>query len=110
MQRARLIAVLLVVGATIAVAVWWMRRDEVVPELAPVSEQERAIRGAVLHRVSAETVQEVLRIEAQEKQVAETVWAKEMLAQECGRVFERLWDDDPRLSNFWWKERLLLLA
>lgn len=30
--------------------------------------------------------------EAKERKVDETVWAKEMLAQECGRTFEALWD------------------
>ena len=31
-------------------------------------------------------------LEAGETQIAETVWAKELLAEDCGRVFEQLWD------------------
>lgn len=31
-------------------------------------------------------------LEARERQVSETVWAREILAQECGQVFETLWD------------------
>ncbi|MGZ8940666.1 MAG: FG-GAP repeat domain-containing protein, partial [Limisphaerales bacterium] len=98
MQRARLIAVLLVVAATIAAGFWWLRRAEV--ELPPVeTEQHGAVRRAVLHNVSSELVNEVLRIEAEERRVAETVWAKEMLAQECGRTIERLWDETNAATN-----------
>lgn len=32
------------------------------------------------------------RLEAREKEADKNVWAKEMLAQSCGRVFETLWD------------------
>ena len=31
-------------------------------------------------------------LEAHEQQVADTVWAKELLAEQCGQVFERWWD------------------
>jgi enediyne biosynthesis protein E4 len=31
-------------------------------------------------------------VQAREDKVDQTIWAKEMLAQECGRVFESLWD------------------
>ncbi|MGZ8921206.1 MAG: hypothetical protein ACXW3L_09500, partial [Limisphaerales bacterium] len=93
-----MIAVLLVVAATIAAGFWWLRRAEV--ELPPVeTEQHGAVRRAVLHNVSSELVNEVLRIEAEERRVAETVWAKEMLAQECGRTIERLWDETNAATN-----------
>ncbi|MGZ8901580.1 MAG: CRTAC1 family protein, partial [Limisphaerales bacterium] len=87
-----------VVAATIAAGFWWLRRAEV--ELPPVeTEQHGAVRRAVLHNVSSELVNEVLRIEAEERRVAETVWAKEMLAQECGRTIERLWDETNAATN-----------
>ena len=31
-------------------------------------------------------------LEAHEQQVADTVWANELLAEQCGQVFERWWD------------------
>ncbi|MHC1766913.1 MAG: CRTAC1 family protein [Verrucomicrobiia bacterium] len=39
-----------------------------------------------------ELAQAVARIEAKEQRINETVWAKEMLADDCGRVFEAFWD------------------
>src|SRR2546426_5602620 len=41
---------------------------------------------------SRELVAQLVALEAQEKQVDETVWAKERLAEQCGQVFESLWD------------------
>jgi hypothetical protein len=40
----------------------------------------------------AEISRQVAAIEAREAEAARTVWAKEMLAQRCGQVFEQLWD------------------
>jgi len=37
--------------------------------------------------------------EAQERHADETVWAKEILAQECGRTFESLWDSLNAATN-----------
>ncbi|MBI4659182.1 MAG: CRTAC1 family protein [Verrucomicrobia bacterium] len=37
--------------------------------------------------------------EAKEHQVAETTWAKEMLAQQCGRTLESLWDSLNAATN-----------
>jgi hypothetical protein len=34
----------------------------------------------------------LMAIEAKEKEVAETVWAEELIAQRAGQVFERFWD------------------
>jgi hypothetical protein len=38
-------------------------------------------------------------LEAREKQADATVWVKEILAQECGRTFEVLWDAINRATN-----------
>src|SRR5688572_9565224 len=42
-----------------------------------------------------------LDLEAREREVEHTVWSKEMLAQECGRVFESLWDSLNQTTNKW---------
>lgn len=47
------------------------------------SPSEQAVRAAAAKCAA---------FEAQERQVAETVWAKELLAQDCGRTIEALWD------------------
>jgi len=38
-------------------------------------------------------------LKAREEQADQTVWAKEMLAQQCGRVFESLWDSVNASTN-----------
>jgi hypothetical protein len=50
-------------------------------------------------RISAETAAELSALEAREQQVAETVWAKELLAQACGRTIESLWDSLNAATN-----------
>jgi len=40
-----------------------------------------------------------MAFEARERQVDETVWAKELIAQECGRTFESLWDSINTATN-----------
>ena len=72
--------------------VWWKNRpaDGVPRVVSP--EEHRRVASNVLHSVNAETVAKVLQIEAEEKLVAETFWAKELLAQRCGAVVERFWD------------------
>ncbi len=40
----------------------------------------------------AESAARLAQLEAREGRVDETVWAKELLAQRCGQVFETLWD------------------
>ncbi|MBI2926506.1 MAG: CRTAC1 family protein [Verrucomicrobia bacterium] len=46
----------------------------------------------VSDREAEELAARAARFEAQEQQVATTVWAKELLAQDCARTFESLWD------------------
>ena len=87
-----LLASVLGAGLLIAGGFFWRRRSP--PETPPVvsPQEHRRIASNVLHSVSADTVASVLRIEAEERQAAETFWAKEMLAQQCGAVVEKLWD------------------
>lgn len=89
-------------GVVVIVGFWFSQgrnEGELAEELKPETEEHREVRKAVLHNVSRELVEEVLRIEAEERRVAETVWAKEMLAQECGRTIERLWDEINLATN-----------
>jgi hypothetical protein len=39
------------------------------------------------------------RLEARERNIDETAWAKEMQAQECGRIIESLWDSINAATN-----------
>ncbi|HEX7861679.1 MAG TPA: VCBS repeat-containing protein [Verrucomicrobiae bacterium] len=92
MHRKRFIALGVAIFATVLGAFWLLKRERALAP-PPETEAHQQVRRAVLHNVSGELVNEVLRIEAEEKRVAETVWAKEMLAQECGATVERLWDE-----------------
>src|SRR5437899_10863221 len=49
--------------------------------------------------VSRELVEQLTALEARENDLNKTVWAKEMLAEECGRVFESLWDSLNAATN-----------
>jgi len=49
--------------------------------------------------VSQEAIDRFIALENREKEANQTVWAKEILAQECGRVFENLWDALNRATN-----------
>jgi len=42
--------------------------------------------------VSQKQVDQFLSLEARENELNNTVWAKEILAEQCGQVFESLWD------------------
>jgi hypothetical protein len=46
-------------------------------------------------------ISQVLRLEAQEDEVSNTSWAKELLAERCGVVFEGLWDAINAATNKW---------
>jgi hypothetical protein len=50
-------------------------------------------------RISQEMATQVARLEARERTMDKTVWAKEILAQECGRTFEALWDSLNAATN-----------
>jgi hypothetical protein len=45
--------------------------------------------------------EELGALEAREQQVAETIWANELLAQQCGQRFERFWDALNRAPDKW---------
>ena len=53
----------------------------------------------VSSRIVQERKTQFARLEAKEKKVAETVWGKEILAQECGRTFQSLWDSLNAATN-----------
>jgi len=51
------------------------------------------------HHPSHEAAAQLSAIEAREQLMNETVWAPEILAQECGRTFETLWDSINAATN-----------
>lgn len=55
----------------------------------PAGGGEVADRSA---QIRQEAAGRLAQLEARERHVDETVWAKEMLAQRCGAVFEAFWD------------------
>jgi len=50
-------------------------------------------------RIDPKVVARLAALEAREKQADDTVWAKELLAEDCGLTFDRLWDSLNRSSN-----------
>jgi hypothetical protein len=48
--------------------------------------------GSSSSQLSRETAQRAAQLQAREEHMDQTVWAKEILAQQCGRVIEDLWD------------------
>ena len=85
--------VLLLVLVVVALLAWFFRK-------APPG--VRSVTGT--NAVSAEEVARFEALEARENELDRTVWAKELLAQECGRVFDTWWDSLNVASN---KLRLL---
>src|SRR6185503_19948839 len=49
--------------------------------------------------VSQKLVDQFLSLEARENELNKTVWAKEILAEQCGQVFKSLWDTLNAASN-----------
>ncbi|MHC1767639.1 MAG: CRTAC1 family protein [Verrucomicrobiia bacterium] len=76
-QRSRLLlAVLVLLILAAASVVIWRRQSPGIPGVDPkVSEIARQVRA----------------LDQSEQRIAKTVWAKELLAQKCGQVFEHLW-------------------
>src|SRR5262245_53490766 len=79
------LAVLLVLLAAL-LPVWWMRRHSF------------ASRSAT-ENLGAELLARYQKLEARENEMDRTVWAKEILAENCGRVFESLWDSLNAATN-----------
>lgn len=69
----------------VAGASLWLRRQAD----APASWPDEATPSG---RISREMAARLTALEARERHVAETFWARELLAQQCGRSFEALWD------------------
>jgi len=86
----RLVA--LVVSLLVALASWRVYRAR---HVSPAFGVASDISGHLVQQLAGQ----LQALEAREKQVAETVWAKELLAEECGRVFEQLWDSLNAASN-----------
>jgi hypothetical protein len=49
--------------------------------------------------VSRELLNQFTALETKEQKMDETVWAKEMAAEDCGRTFESLWDSLNTATN-----------
>src|SRR5438046_2014639 len=49
--------------------------------------------------VSQKLVDQFMSLEARENELNKTVWAKEILAEQCGQVFESLWDSLNAATN-----------
>ena len=75
----------------IAAGLWMVssRREPSIP-VEPIS---------VSGRISKELAARLEALEAKENELNKTVWAKEMLAEECGRTFESLWDSLNAATN-----------
>src|SRR5688572_3627768 len=91
MPRWRSIAVggLLLFGAMAAVLVLRDRRTESPPRMQNQSTE----------RINSELANAVIALEAREQELRDTLWRPEILAQECGRTVEELWDALNRSTN-----------
>src|SRR6266480_2272491 len=49
--------------------------------------------------LSQELLNQFTALEAKENELNRTLWAKEILAEDCGRVFESLWDSLNAATN-----------
>src|SRR2546422_191690 len=49
--------------------------------------------------VSQKLVEQFMSLETKENELNKTVWAKEILAEQCGQVFESLWDSINAATN-----------
>jgi hypothetical protein len=78
--RGRLLLLLLLLVGLLVVARW--RKS------SPASDPSAGLTPEQLRQLAAE----LTALEAREQQAAETHWAPELVAQQCGAVFERLWD------------------
>jgi enediyne biosynthesis protein E4 len=81
---------LLIGGALALAAVWWLdrRKPAALPE--PISMTRGADSGG--NRISPELMARLSQLEAREREWNRTIWAQEIIGQDCGRVFDDLWD------------------
>ena len=73
----------------VTVFVVLLRREPSIP-VEPISASSRSRQ---------ELAARIAQFEAKERKMDETVWAKEILAQHCGRTFESLWDSLNAVTN-----------
>src|SRR5437762_266452 len=85
MSSRKLLVVLLPVS--MALALVYFRRDS----STPIESSGSGISPDVARQIAA--------LEAKERKLDETVWAREILAQECGRTIESLWDSLNAATN-----------
>lgn len=85
MRSIRILGLAVLVGLLVWGLNSWLSRNRPFP---PSNE---------LNRLAAE----LGALEAREQQIAETVWGAELLAQQCGRVLEELWDELNGSPNKW---------
>lgn len=74
----------------IALLLWWLR--PISPGLRSTAERKTA---------EDQIIAQFLTLEAREREAEQTVWAREMLAQQCGRIFESLWNSINAATNKW---------
>src|SRR6266480_560895 len=86
----KVLVVLFVVLLFCAAAVVIARR-----RAAPPAARSTNIAGPV----SPELINQFTALEAKENELNKTVWAKEILAEECARIFESLWDSLNAATN-----------
>lgn len=60
--------------------------------------QQRKLNGPAA-LITPELLAQVTALESREQQFDETTWAKERLAEQCGAVFDALWDSLNRATN-----------
>src|SRR5579859_283436 len=67
-----------------------------------IQRRERALRhkaNSPSDLITPEMLAQFTAIENRERQLDETVWAKERRAEQCGAVFDALWDELKRATN-----------
>jgi hypothetical protein len=89
------VLILLLVAAVFGIIVWREKNENSLEVAASFS----------TNGMRRDSVSALRQIEAEEEQANQTFWAKELLAEECGRTFEGLWDQINRATN-----KLSLLA
>ena len=62
------------------------------PRMSPPPPRPTQTQTAGAGRVSPELAAQLAQLEARERMIDQTVWAKELVAQQCGRTIESLWD------------------
>ncbi len=91
MQPKRLLLLVLLLAIVLGLVIIATRRDDSSPEFEkPSNLSEREITSLA---------KELGALKEREKQIAETIWKPELLAEECGVVFESLWDSINRATN-----------